>query len=255
MNNQLVIDTDVGADVDDLIALIYAIRNNKERIKAIITVHGDTVIRAKIVKKLEKMLGVNIPIIAGTARTLSGNRDYWCGFEHEALTPDELRAPFANNHSLSYNSRTSLVCIGPLTNIALNLENDSDISMVRNIYFMGSHSGSHNFKADPRAAEIVLAQKWNKFFVTKEVSKKICFSKRELKTFRGTELGEFVYGSAMRWLDYSGKNEACMYDVLAVSAALGENFVKFKQDNGNMVSYDVDSAIKGRIAEAIKNGI
>ena len=45
-----------------------------------------------------------------------------------------------------------------------------------------------------------------------------------------------------------------MYDVLTVSAALDEGYVKFKKDEDNrFVSCDVDTALKNRILEAVKN--
>lgn len=252
---RLVIDTDVGTDVDDLIALIYAIKNLDTKVEAITMVHGDAEIRAKIVRKLERILGVNIPITAGSNRPLKRNANYWCGFEHRALTHKEIEEPFSNNSLLVYDKDISLACIGPLTNIALSIEKNEGINKIEKVYFMGSHNGSHNFKADPEATEIVLSQPWQKFFVTKKVSEKISFSRKEFSDFNGNELGDFVYGSAIRWLDYSGKDRAYMYDVLAVSAAMGEKFVKFRSEDRRMLSYNVDFSIKKRIVEAIKNEI
>lgn len=252
---QLIIDTDIGTDVDDLIALIYAMRNPNVKVEAIATVHGNTKIRAKIVRKLERILGADIPIFAGAEKTLEGSSNYWCGFEHKALTKQEIEEPLANSYYPNLGKDTALVCIGPLTNIALYVKNDNGINKVKNIYFMGSHKGSHNFKVDPEATRIVLSQPWKKFFITKSVSQKIRFSRKELSDLRGNQLGDFVYESAVRWLDYSKKENSYMYDVLTVSAAIGEKFVKFREKNGGMFSYDVDSSIKERIVEAIKNGI
>ena len=45
MKTQIVIDTDVGSDVDDLFALTYALRNPNVDVKTISTVIGDTVVR------------------------------------------------------------------------------------------------------------------------------------------------------------------------------------------------------------------
>jgi len=48
---KLLIDTDIGDDIDDLFALYFALRKNIE-IVGVTTVFKDTVQRAKMVKKL-----------------------------------------------------------------------------------------------------------------------------------------------------------------------------------------------------------
>lgn len=253
----LIIDTDVGTDVDDLFALAYALKNPGIKVKAVSTVHGDTEIRAKIVKKLEKILDKNIPIIAGAKKPLKMTKESkekgWCGFEHLALTQKEINEPFYNSKEPRYNKNTIVACIGPLTNIALQLKYIPDIKNIQEIYLMGNHNGSHNFAVDTKATNIVTSHKWKKFFVTKEISERIYFTKEELKLFKGTELGDFLYESAMRWLNHNGRDKSVMYDVLAVSAAAGEDFVKFKEQDSNFVSYGVDSRLKDKILETILN--
>ncbi len=257
---QLVIDTDIGTDVDDLVALAYAMKS-RVKIKAITTVQEKDGIRARIARKLERILGLEIPIISGTQQISRGNIEggkkisYYCGFEHLALTETELNEPIPSRAYPIYQKEDAIVCIGPFTNIAHQIDVNPNIRNIENVYFMGSHRGSHNFKVDPEATEIVLSQSWKKFFITKSISQKIRFSRQELSDLRGSELGNFVYESAVRWLDYSKKNRAYMYDVLTVSAAIGENFVKFKEKSDGVFSYDVDSSIKDKIVEVIRNGI
>jgi len=60
----LIIDTDIGGDVDDSIAIYYAVKSGMD-IKLISTVHGNTELRAKIAKKLTTLLDVEIPVAAG----------------------------------------------------------------------------------------------------------------------------------------------------------------------------------------------
>lgn len=254
---ELVIDTDIGTDPDDAFALIYAIKN-KADIKAVTTVIGNTEIRAKIARKLERIVNSNnkIPIIAGCSGGKKAEK-YWCGFEHLALTPKEIKEPFQNNKFPEYNSETTLVCIAPLTNITLQLEKNPSIRNVKNVYIMGTSSASHNLKVDPEATRKVFAEPWTIYQITKQVSKKIYFTIEELENLRENELGNSLYNSVKRWFDYTGRTEAPMYDVLTVSAALGENFVKFKKDKntGRFISYDVDLKLKDKIVEVIKNGL
>ena len=69
MPDKLIIDTDIGTDVDDAIALTYAIRSGID-IPLITTVHGNTTIRARIARKLVSLLGKDIPVVAGAEKPL-----------------------------------------------------------------------------------------------------------------------------------------------------------------------------------------
>ena len=260
---ELAIDTDIGTDVDDLFALTYAIKNPYAEIKGFSTVIGDTVLRAKVARKLERMLGSNVQIIAGEKGPEESVKKYWTGIEELALTKEELDEPFSNSKYPVYTKDTKLVCIGPLTNIALQLKTNPSIKNIREIYVMGSNDSSHNFKADLPAWKLVQNEPWNIYQITKEVSEKISFTKLELQDLRVNPLGNFLYGSAVIWMDYTVKNSwidhqpkthCAMYDVLAVSAALGEPYVKFKKEqNKRFISADVDLDLKNKIVEVIKN--
>ncbi|MDD5192549.1 MAG: nucleoside hydrolase [Candidatus Nanoarchaeia archaeon] len=247
-----VIDTDIGTDPDDAFALAYAIKNNAD-IKAITITQGDTIIRAKIARKLERILGINIPITAGKSGSKDMIKKYWTGIEPLALTQQELNENLENNKFPEYDKDTKLICIGLLTNIAFQLENNPSIKNVKEVYIMGSE-GTHNMITDNEAAQKVFSQPWKIFQITNEVSKKVCFTLNELEALKKTELGNFLYESTKRWADYTGRTEFPMYDALAVSAALGEDFVKFNKTAENrFISYDVDIKFKNKIMEAIKS--
>lgn len=262
MKQKIVIDTDIGTDIDDAFALTYALKNPNANIKAISTVIGDTEIRARIVRKLEKMLGVDIPIIAGQSGPEDSVKKYWTGIEQKALTQEELKEPFKNSEYPAYIPDTRLVCIGPMTNIALQLQINPSIKNVKDIYVMGAMDSSHNFKADLEAWKTIQKQPWNIYQIRKEDSEKISFTRQELEELKTNPLGKFLYESAIRWLDYvnngwidhAPKTSCAMYDVLTVSAAIGENYVKFKKEQNNrFVSTDVDLRLKDKIIEAIMN--
>ena len=264
MKEKIVIDTDIGTDIDDAFALVYAIKNLNADLIAVSTVIGNTKIRAKIARKLERMLGSdsNIPIIAGQKGPEDSVKKYWTGIEQKALTQGELKEPFENSEYPRYTSDTKLICIGPLTNIALQLEINPSIKSVNGIYVMGSSESSHNFKADLKSWHKVQQQPWNIYQITKSDSEKISFTKKELEELNGNILGNFLSESALRWLDYvnngwidhAPKTSCAMYDVLTLSAAIGEDYVKFKQISPNrFLSCDVDLKLKDKIIEAIRS--
>lgn len=251
MKTKLIIDTDIGTDSDDAFALTYAIKNPSAEVKAITVVQGIPLTRAKIARKLERLLGVNIPTTYGEEGP--DYKKYIVGFELEALTMQEFKEPFHNNPFPEYDENIKLAAIGPLTNIAYQLEKNPSIKNVRDIYIMGDSPASHNLAVDPESAKKVFEQPWNIWQITKKDSKKIYFKLDELENFRDNALGRFLYDSVKRWLEHAGKTEAPMYDVLAVSAAIGENYVKFKKAAPNrFVSDGVDLKLKEKIMEAIR---
>ena len=118
---------------------------------------------------------------------------------------------------------------------------------------MGSSDKSHNFVVDLEAKEKVYAQSWTIHQITKKDSEKIKISREELAELRGNPLGDLLYRSAINGMKHMNRPECWMYDVLTVSAALGENFVKFNQTAPNrFVSYDVDLKLKDKLIEAVK---
>ena len=252
---KLVIDTDVGTDVDDLFALTYAIRHPEADVRAITTVHGNTQIRGKIVRKLEGILGVDIPIIPGVSCDAEAIRKYYGNFEHTVLTGAEVVRPLKKREIPMYTADTNLVAIGPLTNIAEQLETNATIGNVMNVYVMGSSNDSHNFVVDLAAKEEVYGELWEIYQITKRDSEKIKVSRDELLDLRGNPLGDLLYDSAMNGMEHMNRPECWMYDVLTVSAALGEDYVKFEQTAPNRyVSVDVDMELKDKLMEAVKNG-
>jgi len=261
MKQKIVIDTDIGTDVDDAFALAYIIRNPDADLKAVSTVIGNTEIRAKIARKLERILQADIPIIAGQRGPEDSVKKFWTGIEQQALAPEELKEPFKNSEYPEYTPNTNLICIGPLTNIALQLQTSPSIKNVKNIYVMGASESSHNFKADLKAWHEVNQQPWNIYQITKHDSEKISIAKKELEELRINPLGNFLYESAIRWLnhvnngwiDHTPKTSCAMYDVLTVSAGIGEDYVKFRQISENrFLSCDVSLDLKDKLMERIK---
>jgi len=211
---KLVIDTDVGTDCDDLFALTYAMRAMKAGkidIKAITTVSEKNQVRAKIVRKLERMLGLEIPIISGTNAEDRGyvkngvKRSIYCGFEHLALSEEELNEPLKQSPEIAYETGDVLVGIGPLTNIDAQMTENPSLRNIREIYLMGLNENSHNFKVDLEASGRVLAHNWKKYLVTSEAAGSLVLRRKDLDQLRGTELGDFLLDSAIRWMDFSGK--------------------------------------------------
>lgn len=175
-----------GANVDDAIALMYALRHPDLEVEAIWTVFGNTSAAEGEASALQLLteLGVrDVPVLRGSDQPLSGARDelrakldapsrdpevcrFWGRSEPPRrclsdLTDDPIPALAAD--LLSSVDDVVLVCLGPLTNPArLLAEAPEAMTRVTRIALMGGHLAADgevdtNFAVDPQAAARVLA--------------------------------------------------------------------------------------------------
>ncbi|GAC1681978.1 MAG: pyrimidine-specific ribonucleoside hydrolase RihA [Ktedonobacteraceae bacterium] len=167
----VLLDTDIGDDIDDALALALALNSREIELCGITTVFGDTQKRAQLAKHILHVFGrEDIPIAIGVGKPLQqrhppsgvaqaeilGNKP----FDRDAFSTfsgPELIVQQALEHS----GVLTLVCIGPLTNVALALLIEPRIAMsIRNIVMMGGSSGfplaEWNVRSDVKAAQMVL---------------------------------------------------------------------------------------------------
>lgn len=143
------LDTDLGADTDDLCALVYLLRNPCVELTGVTTCLERGGKRRAYVREVLQMAGADTALAAGGAdRTWSGRKDYGFTFAHEERMfgkhyPEEAdykpEAVEAMRRSLE--AGAVLVSIGPLTNVA-ELERAYPGMLGRdNFYFMGGAIG------------------------------------------------------------------------------------------------------------------
>ena len=72
---RLWIDTDVGSDVDDALAIAYALRHPALELVGVSTVFGDVALRARIAERLLALAGrADIPVVEGLGAPLTPRR-------------------------------------------------------------------------------------------------------------------------------------------------------------------------------------
>jgi len=65
---KMILDTDIGDDIDDAFALALALRSPEIKVIGITTAWGDTALRARLVNRFLKETGTaHIPVVAGVA--------------------------------------------------------------------------------------------------------------------------------------------------------------------------------------------
>jgi purine nucleosidase len=160
---KIIIDTDIGDDVDDAFAVALALRSPEVQILGITTSFGDTEMRAKLV---DRMLGEaerrDIPVAAGKATEAKSDftqRRYAEGGRFaRASHPDAVS--FILEQIRKNPGEITLVAIGPLVNVGGLIDKDAGtFRKVKRVVMMGG-SIDRGY-GDPYAAPTPPQPEWN----------------------------------------------------------------------------------------------
>ena len=168
---KVIIDTDIGDDIDDALALALALCSPEIDLLGVTTVFGDTQRRAYLAAHmLEVYQHKEIPVAAGQQTPLM-YRHRPSGVPQAAIldpcisndTLSRLTAPeLIIETSMAHHGAITLFCLGPLTNIATALLIEPRLFLaINNIVMIGGTTGiplpEWNMRSDALAAKIVLA--------------------------------------------------------------------------------------------------
>jgi len=129
----IILDTDIGTDVDDALALTLAVRSPEIDILAVTTVGTDACLRGRIARKLLRVLGRDeIPVAAGCGHRLDG-KDYKpmpISSARGFIENEQDGLPLQEQHAVDLiidllqaaNTKITLVLIGPVTHTAMTLK-------------------------------------------------------------------------------------------------------------------------------------
>lgn len=138
---KIIIDTDIGDDIDDAFAVALAVRSPELQILGISTTFGDTEARAKI---LDRMLGEagrsDIPVLAGIPTHTTNpmtQRRYGEG-GHFARASHANAVDFILEQIRRQPGQITLVAIGPLVNVGALIEKDPQTFLrLKRVVMMG----------------------------------------------------------------------------------------------------------------------
>jgi purine nucleosidase len=126
---KVIIDTDIGDDVDDAFAVALALQSPELKIVGITSAWGNTVLRARLLDRFLKETGhTDIPVAIGIEKHHSGEAEFSQARWAEA-GPAAKAHPAAVDFLLEQIRRQpgeiTLVAIAPLTNIGAAIERDA----------------------------------------------------------------------------------------------------------------------------------
>ena len=225
----LVLDTDIGSDVDDLLALAVILGSPELAITAVTTVYGDVALRARIVAKAYAAAHHPAPLIAaGSGETRSGRPVWWAG--HEGSTIDDLDQHEYAQHLSAIDTLAAadlVVAIGPLTNVAAAIERPE--RRIRQITMMGGAFDGrpeHNIRSDVDAAAVVLDAGIELATVGIEMTAQVQFTESELTGLPG-DLGELITAEVHRFWAFTEQTSNNPHDPIAILMMVAPDLFAF----------------------------
>ena len=171
---KIILDTDIGSDVDDACCLAYLLAQPRCELLGITTVSGQPTERAKLASALCHVAGVTVPIFHGTAQPLlvaqrqptAHQAVLLDRFAHDQEYPQGEAIDFLRRTIRAQPGEVTLLAVGPLTNVALLFAIDPEVpALLRRLVLMNGWLATNrppkaspaewNALCDPHAAAMV----------------------------------------------------------------------------------------------------
>ena len=242
--HHVILDTDIGTDVDDLMALALIFGSPSIELLGVTTVYGDTALRGRMTKRIAEIADVSVPVHAGESDTLSGRDIWWAG--HEARLYDDLgRHTLDGADAVGHLIDTvcaapgtvDVIAIGPLTNIAAAIRRDPRFAgAIRHLWVMGGSFSDedepeHNFRSDATAAEIVFAAGIPTTVAGLEITRLITMGSDALARMSAAgELGRVIDAEIRQWWEFWGTEWNVPHDPVTVLTLTQPELMEFSPD-------------------------
>ena len=172
---KLLLDTDIGSDIDDAVCLAYLLAQPECDLLGIATVSGEPLARAGMASALCRLAGRDVPIYPGVEAPLivpphqprAQQAEGLAAWPHDADLPQDRAIEFLRDTIRANPGQVTLLAIGPLTNVALLFATYPDTpGLLKELVLMcgrfepasaRAQPPEWNALCDPHAAAIVFA--------------------------------------------------------------------------------------------------
>lgn len=207
---KIILDTDIGDDIDDALALALALEMPEIELLGVTTVFLDTQRRARIAKKMLHLWGKEVPVYAGIRkgeRTDPKVDDVPCQYTYdleggafEALNDaykdgGEAAVDFLVDSARKYGKELTVVAIGPLSNVAAAIRKAPEVMKgIDRIVLMGGcfyrDGAEWNILCDPLGADTVFNSGVKTVCVGLDVTEQTQLSDRQQERIQSGGLDE-----------------------------------------------------------------
>lgn len=246
MATKLLLDTDIGSDIDDAVCLAYLLAQPACNLLGITTVSGEADKRAMIASALCRVAGVELPIFPGAEEPLLVPQKQTHAPQAAVLEAGTYQSTFPRGEAIEFLRQTIrqhpgeivLLAIGPLTNIALLFKSDPEIpSLLKALVLMGGVFTQRlpgrsllewNALLDPHATAIVYQTPLPLHrSIGLDVTRQVTMNQAEVKAkFQGTLLRP-VYDLARVWFEQ--RPTLTFHDPLAAATIFDEQICTFER--------------------------
>jgi inosine-uridine nucleoside N-ribohydrolase len=238
----VIIDTDIGDDIDDALALALALQSPELDVRAVTTVIDDTDDRTRLAWKELGLYGRHdIPVGTGASEPLLDPRHTPHSPQFQVLTDADTVPAAAHRRAADLIIDTlmasprpiTLVPIGPLTNIALALKSEPRIKpKIQRIVLMGGAYRmlyqEYNIWRDRVAAEIVFSSGVPITAVGLDVTTRCKLGGADLARLEAADNpgSRFLVRLIKLWQNGHAGQTPTLHDPLAVAAALEPHLIE-----------------------------
>lgn len=243
MSVPVLLDTDIGSDIDDAVCLAYLLAQPACDLLGITTVTGEGQRRAMMASALCRLAGKEVPIHIGAEQPLliaqrqpsapqAAALQHW---PHETAFPRGQAVEFLQRTIRERPGEITLLAIGPLTNIALLFSIDPEIpSLLKQLVLMagsfwsGVNDGLEwNVILDPHAADIVYrARPPLHRSIGLDVTTQVTMPPDEVRTRFQTKLLRPVADFAEVW--FRQQSKITFHDPLAATTIFTHDICEFE---------------------------
>jgi len=171
MIKHVILDTDIGGDPDDVLALLFGLYSPEIQIDLIVTSDEHKGHRAEFARQILMKLGKVVPVIKGS--DLGNNR---CCVICDLVEVDVSTSNYlpAVRQVIQNNLKTYYICIGPQTNLATFIEFAPELVSKLEVVIMGGainyRKVDHNIRYDVKSARKVFASDINMRWVLRNTT-------------------------------------------------------------------------------------
>ncbi len=250
---KVILDTDIGTDVDDALALGVLLGSPEVELVGVTCVYGDVGLRVRMVRKLLRLAGrAEVPVYAGLEPPLLGVLPvFWPGHEGVGLLEDgdDALLPEAE-HAVDYLLRITaehpgeieLVAIGPLGNVALAMRRDPGfLGRLAGLTIMGGvfrgpgrwnvRINEHNIVSDPEAAQVVFGANPDCLLVPLDVTRQTVIRPADVARIRegGSAFALAIADQVERYPRFQELGYTYLHDPLAVAMLLDPSLGRYEE--------------------------
>ncbi|MDX2970657.1 nucleoside hydrolase [Kribbella solani] len=228
----IILDTDIGSDVDDAMALAQLMGSPELELVEVHTVYGDTRLRAQLARRYAALAGRDVDVVPGVVEPISGREVWWAGHEgtlHADLDAETISADSAPERLVARlrarPGELDVAAIGPLTNLAAAFALEPQAAgWIRHLWVMGGGFGAaedaeHNFRSDDVAAQAVLNAGVPTTITGLEITRQVTIEAARLERIRAAgPLGAALGADIEQWWAFWNETWNVPHDPVALLA-------------------------------------